>query len=483
MGLDATYTVQPVKLELLAHVILTVQQILSSLSELRGIPPCQAFHVDPSYAYVRSLEGEPSSSRLELMWETLVQRLLHSHENIEAQLRTLYHFFTEPDARLSQISFNSTEGELRLVYSTRSPRTELAHFWHEEEKCNKLPTHLKIHADQLAASLLADGYSVPSYHTDSAPIAKHSSLRPAISKQIQFKETPDIAGRAIAICPTLLERTKELAAWEILWTMGATDLEGTTAGRISHEVDGRGEAGILMILTSLKITEVVIIVPGEEALLKDPTIPMIPMTQMGRAADVVLPLAQNDGNNLDEMMKSDIAQIDWFTTLPLEARRVAMSSFDKFILCLWEHFMDVHWIDECTIEYKEMCFWQPGHTKELPLQFIQCCLKYSCFLFSENNKNNVGMVHRILRAQPACWAIHLNTKSCNTVVELLHKLKTREAEARHKTSGPEEGPGMATYSSTTIPRKATHRPKIKDAGYAPAHVTYIGIAHTTRNGT
>ncbi|KAF9488514.1 hypothetical protein BDN71DRAFT_1357488, partial [Pleurotus eryngii] len=138
-------------------------------------------------------------------------------------------------------------------------------------------------------------------------------------------------------------------------------------------------------------------------------------------------------SDLDEMMKSDIAQIvltrftytakDWFTTLPSEAQRVAMSSFNEFILCLWEHFMDVHWIDEHTIEYKEMCFWQTGHTKELPLQFIQCCLKYSCFLFSENDENDVGMVHHVLRVQPACWAIHLNTKSCNTVVELLHKLK------------------------------------------------------------
>ncbi|KAF9488515.1 hypothetical protein BDN71DRAFT_1357014, partial [Pleurotus eryngii] len=112
-GLNATYTVQPVKLELLAHVILAVQQILSSLSELRGIPPRQAFRVDPSYVFICSLEGEPSPSCLELMWETLVQRLLRSYENIEAQLHTLYCFFTEPDARLSQISFDSTEGELR----------------------------------------------------------------------------------------------------------------------------------------------------------------------------------------------------------------------------------------------------------------------------------------------------------------------------------------------------------------------------------
>ncbi|KAF9486879.1 hypothetical protein BDN71DRAFT_1514521, partial [Pleurotus eryngii] len=71
-------------------------------------------------------------------------------------------------------------------------------------------------------------------------------------------------------------------------------------------------------------------------------------------------------SDLDEMMKSDIAQIaptrftlaakDWFTTLPFEARRVATSSFDEFILCLREHFMDAHWIDERTIEYEEMRF-------------------------------------------------------------------------------------------------------------------------------
>ncbi|KDQ27178.1 hypothetical protein PLEOSDRAFT_1043442, partial [Pleurotus ostreatus PC15] len=138
-------------------------------------------------------------------------------------------------------------------------------------------------------------------------------------------------------------------------------------------------------------------------------------------------------SDLDELMKSDIAQVaptrfthaakDWFTTLPSEARRAAMSSFDEFILCLREHFMDAHWIDERTIEYEEMRFRQPGHTRETPLQFFQRRLKYSRFLFSENDENDVGMVHRVLRAQPACWAIHLNTESCNMVVELIRKLK------------------------------------------------------------
>ncbi|KAF9490561.1 hypothetical protein BDN71DRAFT_1434638 [Pleurotus eryngii] len=178
--------------------------ILSALSELRGIPPWQAFC--PNYAFVRTLKGDASPLCVELMWETLVQRLLHSHENIEAQLRTLYHFFTEPDARLSQISFDSTEGELHLVYGTQSPRTELAHFWRNEEKRNKLPSHLKINMDHLTASLLADGYSVPSYRIDSTCAVASTSSQPALSKQIQFKEMPDIVWGAIVMIWVLEQR-------------------------------------------------------------------------------------------------------------------------------------------------------------------------------------------------------------------------------------------------------------------------------------
>ncbi|KAF9491492.1 hypothetical protein BDN71DRAFT_1579448 [Pleurotus eryngii] len=483
--------------------ILAVQQILSSLSELRGIPHRQAFHVDPSYAFVRSLKGDPSPFHLELMWETLVQRLICSRENIEAQLRTLYRFFTEPEARLSQISFDSTEGELCSVYGTRSPRTELAHFWRDEEKCNELPVHLKEHADRLAASLLADGYSVPSYHLNPTPNATYLRTPSAVYRDSRPLELglgghchdpgPELGlfllifqttieqgllaqlrdqdvlllrtEETITIHLTHLEHLRKLAAQGSPRMMEATDQEeGMTAGQIGREVDGHKVARILKILATWETTEVAIIAPGVEVLLEDQTT-LIPLSSLpewnGEGKTLIDYLTDlTSYSDLDEMMKSDIAQIaptrftlaakDWFTTLPFEARRVATSSFDEFILCLQEHFMDAHWIDERTIEYEEMRFRQPGHARELPLQFIQRRLKYSRFLFSENDENDVEM--------------------------------TLGAEARLETSGLKEELGKATPSNAMIRKKAILHPEIKGAGYALARATYIKIALTTRDG-
>ncbi|KAF9492142.1 hypothetical protein BDN71DRAFT_1366614, partial [Pleurotus eryngii] len=75
-----------------------------------------AFQVDSNYAFLRSLEDSPDKSHLELTWETLLQRLTRAHSSIEAQIRSLYQYFTESDARLSQVSFNSTLEDIQVQY-------------------------------------------------------------------------------------------------------------------------------------------------------------------------------------------------------------------------------------------------------------------------------------------------------------------------------------------------------------------------------
>ncbi|KAF9487045.1 hypothetical protein BDN71DRAFT_1551731, partial [Pleurotus eryngii] len=63
------------------------------------------------------------------------------------------------------------------------------------------------------------------------------------------------------------------------------------------------------------------------------------------------------------------------------------------------------------------------------------------------------MVHRVLRAQPACWAIHLNTESCSTVVELLRKLKVMNegliADWEHSESAKRSRPSTVHDSSSS----------------------------------
>ncbi|KAF9496317.1 hypothetical protein BDN71DRAFT_1430279 [Pleurotus eryngii] len=311
---------------------------------------------------------------------------------------------------------------------------------------------------------------MPFYQIDSTRTIASTSSQPALSKQIQFKETPDIVPVHPISCLPGLSSSKarsggplsQSGSWNrdplphlaeplqaIVWPRlppaaarggndnppnppgahqgaggtgdpsddGSDGFGGNPLGRIDHKVDGLEGIGIQ---TNPTITEGVITDLDGKIPLMNPTTLTVQVIQTGWIADAALHLPLNTGNNLDELMKSDIAQIaltrftytakDWFTTLPSEAFQIAMSSFDEFILCLREHFMDMHWINKHTIEYEEMCFWQPGHMKETPLQFIQQHLKYSCFLFSENDENNMGMVHRILRAQLACWAIHLNTE-------------------------------------------------------------------------
>ncbi|KAJ8691350.1 hypothetical protein PTI98_010933 [Pleurotus ostreatus] len=170
-------------------------------------------------------------------------------------------------------------------------------------------------------------------------------------------------------------------------------------------------------------------------------------------------------SDLGELMEADIAQIassrftdaakDWFTTLPSEVRRIATSSYLQFVLCIREHFMDAHWIDERTIEYEEMRFRQEGHKRETPLQFVQRRLKYTRFLNSENDDNDVGMVQRVLRTQPACWAIHLNVETCRSVVELIRKLKSMNDGliADWERSESRRQPRSQRYDSSTPSRR------------------------------
>ncbi|KAF9497355.1 hypothetical protein BDN71DRAFT_1429539 [Pleurotus eryngii] len=234
--------------------------------------------------------------------------------------------------------------------------------------------------------------------------------------------------------------------------MGATGLEGTPLGRINYKVDGLEGMGIQ---TNLTITEGdpdrldhrCCSPPPPEHWQVNHKIPLSSLPEWNGEGKTLINYLTDlmSYSDLDKLMKSDIAQIaptwfttyatkDWFTTLPSEVHWIAMSSFNEFILCLREHFMDVHWIDEHTIEYKEMCFWQLGHTKETPLQFIQQCLKYSRFLFSENDENDMEM--------------------------------TRSAGARLKINGLEEEPGRVMLSSVMIRKRAIRCHKTRGAGYA-----------------
>ncbi|KAF9489042.1 hypothetical protein BDN71DRAFT_1435665 [Pleurotus eryngii] len=419
------------------------QQILMALSKLRDMSTSRAFQVDPQYTFLRSLEEPTDKLKLELMWETLLLGLMRTHSNIEAQLRSLYRYFNEPGARLSQVSFDSTEEEIHSQYGTRSPRTELAEIWRTEEKRKELPAYLRSTAAELATNLAADGYSVLSYDNSGFPPKPLSSAssRRSTSRQIQFAPVTALGGHChdllqekeipegihplifpgvprilhvwlsdcvplsqweevlamtlpIGIKTAVLTEIKELATLQTTAVMG---LEGTSQGEVLHEVlevSLRQTQGTKVTLTEAH---------GEDTDPGDRILRMTLAAQENLAETITIEhhLQWNgDGRTL----------IDYLTDL---------ATFSEL-----DHFMDTHWIDEWTIEYEEMHFRQEGHSCESPLQFIQRRLKYSRFLYSENDDNDIGMVQRILRTQPACWAIHLNTETCHMVVELIHWLKT-----------------------------------------------------------
>ncbi|KDQ28328.1 hypothetical protein PLEOSDRAFT_1104993 [Pleurotus ostreatus PC15] len=524
------YSIRPAMLDGIGHVVLAVQQILLALGELRDVPALRAFQIDPNYAFTRLLERSTEKARLELTWETLLRRLSRAHTNIEAQIRSLYRFFNESDARLSQLSFDSTQDEIRMQYGTRSPRTELAKLWYAEDKRKTLPDHLRGTADGLVADLIADGYSIPAYNKSSSPKPISSvSARHVVNKQIQFAPVADvISSHPISRLPGLklpYDKTGGPLSRPSTYRLGVKDIppnlttrssSGSRPADQSAWLSWRGDGYKGSPPPSRRIRPNGRRgggppdddddddddgdgsgrgpprqgppphrrppgapdddpenygrgrrpqrhgPPDDPDGSSDPSEPQdppegrrrvspprpaerwqvnhkIPMTALpewngeGRTLiDYLTDLASY--SELGEMMEADIAQIapsrftaaakDWFTTLPTEVRRLACSSYLNFILCIREHFMDAHWIDERTIEYEEMRFRQEGHSRESPLQFIQRRLKYSRFLNSDNDDNDVGMVQRILRTQPSCWAIHLNTETCQTVVELIRKLKT-----------------------------------------------------------
>ncbi|KAF9496943.1 hypothetical protein BDN71DRAFT_1429941 [Pleurotus eryngii] len=199
-----------------------------------------------------------------------VQQLLHLHENIEVQLQTLYQFFTELDARLLQVSFDFTEGEMCLMYGMQSPRTELAHFWWDEEKRSKLLTHLK-----------------------------------------QMEE-------GMMVFQILSDSGREQATLETLQMAAATGLEGNPLDTIPLLVDDHGRTGIRVIQRILKRITAATTDQGITVHLKiqrilqvNHKIPLSSLLEWNNGGKTLIDYLTDltSYGNLDEMMENDIVQI------------------------------------------------------------------------------------------------------------------------------------------------------------------------------
>jgi hypothetical protein len=61
----------------------------------------------------------------------------------------------------------------------------------------------------------------------------------------------------------------------------------------------------------------------------------------------------------------------WWLILPETDQNFLMHNCSTHLLALKGQFLGEQWVQECTFEFKEMCFCQKGHEQELPTDFFQ----------------------------------------------------------------------------------------------------------------
>jgi hypothetical protein len=88
------------------------------------------------------------------------------------------------------------------------------------------------------------------------------------------------------------------------------------------------------------------------------------------------------------------------------------------LLAIREYFLDETWLEARSREFKSMTFRQAGYDSEMPVDFIQHCLKYHSFLFP-TKLDRPTVVNHIIRRQPPVWISHLNSTECKFIFTLL----------------------------------------------------------------
>ncbi|KAF5378164.1 hypothetical protein D9615_007525 [Tricholomella constricta] len=103
--------------------------------------------------------------------------------------------------------------------------------------------------------------------------------------------------------------------------------------------------------------------------------------------------------------------LDWWDALPQNIRVKLSRDWNVMLLAIRYQFLDDNWVRACTFEFEEMRFRQTNHEKEMPIDYLQRCIRYHSFLYPEDLDGPI-VVARVLRTKPTEWDNILNENLC-----------------------------------------------------------------------
>ncbi|KZS89706.1 hypothetical protein SISNIDRAFT_400396, partial [Sistotremastrum niveocremeum HHB9708] len=113
----------------------------------------------------------------------------------------------------------------------------------------------------------------------------------------------------------------------------------------------------------------------------------------------------------------------WYMSLPIEYREQICANWDTFRIAVSDYYINRQWHHEQTFKADAMCFRQPGHSTETPLQYYERKTEIYRLI---GDQSETQLIYKVMKTAPDYWETHLQSHRINNLVDFQKMLSIQK---------------------------------------------------------